>query len=162
LNITSFTGTVGGGQVSASGGVVYRPAVNFNLALTGRGIRLLYPQGVRTGLGMNLALIGNMDNALLNGSVRISQLSFAPDFDLMNFVGQFSGDTLPAPSQSFADNIRLDIGVAATNGINLVSRTLSLDGTANLHVQGTVADPVILGRVNLNGGDLIFQGNRYV
>ncbi|MBV9146274.1 MAG: translocation/assembly module TamB domain-containing protein, partial [Acidobacteria bacterium] len=162
LNITSFNGVVGGGQVSASGGVAYRPALNFNIALSGKGIRLLYPQGVRTGLGMNLALTGNLDNALLNGQVRVYQISFAPDFDLMTFVGQFSGDTLPAPSQGFTDNLKLDIAVAATNGISLVSRTLSLDGTANLQVQGTASDPVILGRVNLNGGDLIFQGNRYV
>ena len=162
LNITSFKGSVGGGEVTATGGVVYRPALNFNVALAGKGIRLLYPQGVRTGLGMNLALTGNLDSALLNGQVRIYQLSFAPDFDLMNFVGQFSGDTLPAPSQGFTDNLRLDIGVAATNGISLVSRTLSLDGSANLHVQGTASDPVILGRVVLSGGDLIFQGNRYV
>jgi translocation and assembly module TamB len=162
LNITSFKGTVGGGEVTATGGVVYRPALNFNVALAGKGIRLLYPQGVRTGLGMNLALTGDLDNALLAGQVRINQLSFAPDFDLMNFVGQFSGDTLPAPSQGFTDNLKLDVAVAATNGINLVSRTLSLDGSANLHVQGTAADPVILGRANLSGGDLIFQGNRYV
>jgi len=122
----------------------------------------LYPQGVRTGLGMNLALRGNLDSALLNGQVRINQLSFAPDFDLMTFVGQFSGDTVPAPSQGFADNLKLDLQVNATNGINLVSRTLSLDGTANLQVAGTAANPVILGRVVLSGGDLIFQGNRYV
>jgi translocation and assembly module TamB len=132
------------------------------VALTGRGIRLLYPDGVRTGLGMNLALSGNMDSALLNGQVRVNQLSFAPDFDLMTFLGQFSGDTVPAPSQGFADNLQLDVGVSANNDLNLVSRTLSLDGSANLHVQGTAADPVILGRVNLSGGDLIFQGNRYV
>ena len=162
LNISSFTGTVGGGQVTASGGVAYRPAINFDLALGGRGIRLLYPEGVRTGLGMNLALTGTTDSATLGGQVRITQLSFAPDFDLTSFLGQFSGDTVPAPSQGFTDNIKLDIGVVATNGIQLVSRTLSLDGTANLHVQGTAADPVILGRMNLNGGDLIFQGNRYV
>jgi translocation and assembly module TamB len=162
LNITSFKGTVGGGEVTASGGVVYRPALDFNVALTGRGIRLLYPQGVRTGLGMRLALTGNLDSALLNGQVRVNQLSFAPDFDLMTFVSQFSGDTVPAPSQGFADNLKLDLTVAATNGITLVSRTLSLDGTANLEVRGTAADPVILGRVNLSGGDLIMQGNRYV
>jgi translocation and assembly module TamB len=163
LNITSFTGTVGGGQVTATGGVVYRPSLNFNVALNGKGIRLLYPQGVRTGLGMNLALTGNMDSSYLSGQVRITQLSFARDFDLMNFIGQFSGDTLPSPSQpGFADNLKLDIGVVATNGISLVSRTLSLDGTANLQAQGTASDPVILGRVNLSGGDLIFQGNRYV
>ena len=162
LNVTSFKGNVGGGEVTASGAVVYRPALNFNLALAGRGVRLLYPQGVRTGLGMNLTLTGNLDSALLNGQVRVNQLSFAPDFDLMSFVGQFSGDTVPAPSQGFTDNLKLDIAVAATNGINLVSRTLSLDGTANLQVRGTASDPVILGRVNLSGGDLIFQGNRYI
>ncbi|PYX99624.1 MAG: hypothetical protein DMG63_08305 [Acidobacteria bacterium] len=162
LNITSFKGTVGGGEVTASGGVVYRPALNFNLALAGRGIRLLYPDGVRTGLGTNLALTGNLNSALLTGQVRINQLSFAPDFDLMDFIGQFSGDTVPAPSQGFADNVKLDLSVAATNGINLTSRTLSLDGTANLQVRGTAADPVILGRVNLSGGDLIFQNNRYI
>src|SRR5205085_10949901 len=100
--------------------------------------------------------------ALLNGQVRINQLSFSPDFDLMTFISQFSGDSVPAPSQGFADNLKLDLTVAATNGIQLVSRTLSLDGTANLEVRGTGANPVILGRVNLSGGDLIFQGNRYI
>jgi len=162
LNVASFKGEVGGGEVTASGGVVYRPTLAFNLALGGRGIRLLYPDGVRTGLGMNLALTGNLDSALLNGQVRITQLSFAPDFDLMSFVGQFSGDTVPAPSQGFADKMKLDLAVNATNGINLVSRTLSLNGAANLNVRGTAANPVVLGRVNLSGGDLIFQGNRYV
>ncbi|HVH85303.1 MAG TPA: translocation/assembly module TamB domain-containing protein, partial [Terriglobales bacterium] len=162
LNITSFKGTVGGGEVTASGGVVYRPALSFNLALAGRGIRLLYPDGVRTGLGMNVALTGNLDSALLNGQVRVNQLSFAPDFDLMSFASQFSGDTVPAPSQGFADKMKLELTVNATNGINLVSRTLSLNGAANLEVHGTAANPVILGRINLSGGDLIFQGNRYV
>lgn len=162
LNVTSFKGEVGGGQVTASGGVVYRPSLAFNLALAGRGIRLLYPQGVRTRLGMSMALTGNLDSALLNGDVRINQLSFAPDFDLMTFIGQFSGDTVPAPSQGFADKLKLNLAVNATNGISLVSRTLSLDGTANLEVNGTAANPVILGRVVLSGGDLIFQGNRYL
>jgi translocation and assembly module TamB len=162
LNISSFSGTVGGGQVTATGGVVYRPSMNFDLALSGKGIRLLYPQGVRTGVGMNLSLSGTPEAALLGGQVRIYQLSFAPDFDLTNFIGQFSGDTVPPPSQGFVNNLQLNLTVAATNGLNLVSRTLSLDGTANLQVNGTAAQPVILGRVNLNGGDLIFSGNRYI
>jgi translocation and assembly module TamB len=34
-------------------------------------------------------------------------------------------------------------------------------GSANLHVRGTATQPVILGRLNLTGGDLIFSGNRY-
>jgi len=31
-----------------------------------------------------------------------------------------------------------------------------------LQVRGTAAEPVILGRMNLNNGDLIFNGNRYL
>src|SRR5207248_8070115 len=94
--------------------------------------------------------------------VKIDQLSFTPDFDLMSFAGQFGGDTAPPPSQGFSQNLKLDIGVSSTGGINLVSRELSLQGAANLRVSGTAAEPVILGRMNINGGDLIFQGNRYI
>jgi translocation and assembly module TamB len=41
----------------------------------------------------------------------------------------------------------------------LTSRTLSLSGNANLQVRGNTAQPVLLGRLNLNSGDLIFSGN---
>lgn len=162
LNITKFTGTVGGGEVTASGGVAYRPNLNFDLALAGRGIRLLYPDSVRTRLGMNLTLTGSTEAAQLGGQVRITQLSFTPDFDLMDFIGQFSGDTVSAPSQGFMQNLELNLGVTATNGINLSSRQLSLQGSANLEVVGTAAQPVITGRTVLTGGDLIYRGNRYV
>jgi translocation and assembly module TamB len=162
LNVTEFTGTMGGGKVRASGGVVYRPAMQFDLGLSADGIRLLYPDGVRTALSSNLVLTGSTQAALLRGQVRIDQLSFLPDFDLMDFAGQFSGSSTPPPAQGFSQNLQLDIGVQSTSGINLVSRELSLQGAANLHVRGTAAEPVILGRVNLNSGDLIFRGNRYL
>ena len=44
----------------------------------------------------------------------------------------------------------------------MVSPTLSVQGNANLRVIGTAANPVIVGRTNLTGGDLIFLGNRYL
>ena len=50
----------------------------------------------------------------------------------------------------------------STNDVNLVSQTLSLNGSANLQVRGTAADPVILGRVNLTGGDVILNNDRFV
>jgi translocation and assembly module TamB len=52
--------------------------------------------------------------------------------------------------------------VISSSGINLVSRDLSLQGNAGLRIRGTAAEPVVLGRLNVNGGDLIFRGNRYV
>ncbi|HET7209361.1 MAG TPA: translocation/assembly module TamB domain-containing protein [Terriglobales bacterium] len=162
LEITQFTGMVGGGSVKASGGVVYRPGMQFDLALAGKGIRLLYPEGVRQGLDMNLTLTGSTDAAMLGGQIRIDQLSFTPDFDVTSLMGEFGGAATPPPTEGFSQNLQLNLAVQSTSGINLVSRTLSLQGNANLQIRGTAADPVVLGRLNLTGGDLIMMGNRYV
>ena len=76
-------------------------------------------------------------------------------------MSQFGGDDTPPPTQGFSQNLNLDVGIQTPGGLNLTSRTLSLAGSANLHLRGTAAQPVVLGRLNLSGGDLIFSGNRY-
>ena len=162
LDVTQFQGRVGGGNVTASGGVVYRPSLQFDLAMAAQGVRVLYAQSMRTTIGSTLALTGNYDDALLHGQVGIEQLSFAPDFDLAEFAGQFGGEETPPPTQGFTQNLRLQVEVQTPDGLNLTSRTLSLAGSANLRVQGTAAQPVILGRMNVSNGELIFSGNRYI
>jgi translocation and assembly module TamB len=162
LNITKFQGTVGGGTLTAQGGVVYRPGVQFNLGLAANGVRVLYPQGVRESVNANIRLAGTTDNAVLGGQVNLADLSFTPAFDLNSFIGQFSGGVSPPSTPGLAQNIQLNLGVSSENNINLVSRTLSVNGSANLRVRGTAAQPVILGRVNLSGGDIILNGDRFV
>lgn len=162
LDISRFQGTVGGGTVQARGGVSFRPAVGFDLALTGNDIRLLYPDGLRSAIETNMTLTGTPDAAYLRGQVNLEQLSFTPDFDLMGMMGQFGGTTSPPPSQGFTNNLELQLAVRSPQGINLSSRELTLQGGVNLNVRGTAAQPVILGRVNLTNGELLFRGNRYI
>ena len=162
LNITNFQGTVGGGTVTAQGGVAYRPAVQFDLGLSAKGVRALYPQGVRETVNADIRLAGSTDNAVLGGQVRLADLSFTPAFDLNSFVDQFSGGVSAPATPGLAQSIQLNLGVTSENNINLVSRTLSINGSANLRVRGTAAEPVILGRVNLDGGDIILNGDRFV
>jgi translocation and assembly module TamB len=162
INISKFQGTVSGGTLTAQGGVTYQPQVQFNLGLAAQGVRLLYPQGVRESIDANLRFAGTTDNALLGGSVNISDLSFTPAFDLNDFISQFSGGVAAPPSQGFTQNVQLNLAVRSTSDVNLVSRTLSVGGSANLQVRGTAANPVILGRVNLNSGDVILNGSRFV
>ncbi|HEY4053035.1 MAG TPA: translocation/assembly module TamB domain-containing protein [Terriglobales bacterium] len=162
LNITDFKGEVGGGTVTASGGVIYRPALRADLAMKAEGVRILYAQSVRATVNSDLALTGKSDNALLRGQVNVDQLSFTSNFDLVSFAGQFGGDTTPPPTAGISDNLHLDVAVETPGGLNLSSRDLSIAGNANLQVRGSAAEPVILGRVNLTDGDLIFYGNRYL
>jgi translocation and assembly module TamB len=162
INISKFQATVGGGTVTAQGGIAYRPGIQFDLGLAAQGIRILYPQGVRESVDANLRLAGTTDDARLGGSVDIADLSFTPAFDLNSFISQFSGSVEAPPSRGFSQNIQLNLAVRSTSNVNLVSRALSVNGTANLQVRGTAANPVILGRVNLNGGDIILNGDRFV
>ena len=163
LNVTNFEGTVGGGKITARGGVGYHPSLQFDLAVSGQGIRMLYPDGVRQGLSANLTLTGTPEQAALRGQVNVDQLSFAPDFDLSSIVASVEGEGVEEPpSRGFLSNLQLNVGVRSTQSVNAASRTVSVNGSANLRLTGTAAQPVVLGRINLTGGDLIFQGNRYV
>jgi len=161
LEIEQFQGNVSNGTLTARGGVIFRPSVQFNLALGANGIRMLYPEGIREGIDTNLTMTGSMQSAQLRGQVRLNELSFSPTFDLAEVLGEVSG-TSTAPPEGFARNLQLDVTVQSTNDLNASSSKLSLQGAANLRVRGTAAEPVVLGRVNLTGGELFFRGGRYI
>jgi len=161
IDIRQFTGDVGGGTVSASGGLIYRPSLHYNIALKGADLRVLYPDTVRTDFGLNLAMTGDTTSGLLAGQVNINSVSFTLDFDLTKFITQFGGVASPPPTQSFADDLKLSIAVRSTSELHVISPTVSIQGDANLRVVGTAANPVIVGRANLSGGDVIALGNRY-
>ena len=162
LEISSFQGETGGGTITATGAVVYRPSIQFQLGLQANNIRLRYPEGVRAILASNLALTGNPQESQLNGQVKIEHVSFTPDFDLSTFTSQFSGESSDSGSPgSFTQGMKLNIAVQSTSQMNLVSSQVSVRGDANLRVVGTAADPVILGRTNLTGGEFFLAGNRY-
>jgi translocation and assembly module TamB len=159
LNIENLSGQMSGGSFSVSGFAGYSPA-SFSLQVNGKSIRIRYPEGTRAQLDTNLTLIGTPASSVLNGRVTIDSLSFTPDFDLANFIGQFSSSTPSVPPQ-WEQNARLDIAVASSQELALSSSKLSLQGSADLRVAGTLANPVVLGRTILSGGELFFMGNRY-
>jgi translocation and assembly module TamB len=163
LDIRQFSGNISGGAFTATGGVTFRPSVQFNVAINGNGIRTLFPDGVREGTNTNLTFVGSPENAVLRGQVQLTEVSFSPTFDLGDVLGAAGGTTgSAAPPSKFAQNLHLDINVSSTNDLNLASSKLSLQGSASLRVRGTAAEPTVLGRVNLTGGELFFRGNRYL
>jgi len=162
INVTQFKGSIGGGTLTAQGGVILRPSIQFDLGLGAHDVRMLYPQGMRESIDANIRLSGSTTNALLGGYVNLTDLSFTNAFDLNSFIDQFASGVESPPSQGFSDNVALNLSVQSSSNVNLISRTLSVGGSANLQVRGTVAEPVILGRANLTGGDIILNGNRFV
>ena len=163
IEITNFEGAMGGGTITARGGVAYSPNVAFNLALAAKEIRIRYPEGLRTIVNSNLSVTGSTQAALVSGQVLIQHISFTPDFELSTFVGQFADSGTAAPSSSgFMQSVKLNVAVQSTSQMQLQSSQVSLSGNANLRIAGTAAMPVILGRANLTSGEMFLAGNRYV
>jgi len=161
VDIQSFSGEAGGGTLSASGFVAIQPAVQFNVSVAAKRVRLRYPVGTRTILDGNLVLIGSGHSAGLNGRVVVDRLSLTKDFDLSTFADQFTESSASSSGPSFAQNIKLNVSVNSASDMAVASSQLSLQGSANLTVQGTAAAPVIMGRTDITGGELFFNGNRY-
>ena len=161
LEVKSLSGQLGGGQLSAGGSITLRPELHFDLAMQGNSIRLRYPEGVRTVLDTNLAFTGTAAASALTGRVLISSLSFTPDFDLSQFMGQFSGTSASTTPGAFANNLKLQVAVQSSQNLSASSSQLNLTGTADLRLIGTAAEPVIIGRADLTSGELFFRSNRY-
>ncbi len=159
LTIEDLSGQMGGGTFSVSGFASYAP-VSFSLQVNGKSVRIRYPQGTRAQLDADLTFGGTPASSLLNGRVTIDQLSFTPDFDLANFVAQFNSSGVSVPSP-WEQNTRLNVAVASSDVLALSSSQLSLQGSADLRVAGTLSAPVVLGRSTLTGGSLIFMHNVY-
>jgi translocation and assembly module TamB len=161
LQVSKMAGQVGGGQVSLTGSIAYKPSLQFNLALQGKSVRLRYPEGLRSLLDANLAYSGNKEASTLNGRVLIDSLSFTPDFDLEKFGDQFSTATATLSQPGFADTVKLAIGVQSQESLNATSSQVSIAGGVAVQVGGTAANPVITGRTNLTSGELFYRNLRY-
>ena len=161
VTITQLTGESGGGQISARGTIGYRPQLQMNVALQAKNVRIRYQDAIRTVLGGDLNLVGTSQTANLNGRVLIDSLSFTQNFDLATLAGQVQSGPESTASEGMANKIKLDIGVQTARDLNLTSSAVSLQGQANLHVVGTAADPVIVGRTEFTAGDIFLMNKRY-
>jgi translocation and assembly module TamB len=160
LNIDRFQGRISNGAFSASGSITYRPSVQFNLIMAADGIRLAYPPTVRTGIDANLTLTGSLQSPALKGQVRVNELSFTQAFDIEDALNKLA--LTKQLRQRTTRNLNLDITVQSSNELNPTSRELTLSGAANLRVRGTITEPALLGSISLNGGELLFRGDRYI
>jgi translocation and assembly module TamB len=88
-------------------------------------------------------------------------MSFTQAFDLSSFADYFSQVSGGSPPSRFERGLQMRVAVQSAQTLNLTSSKISVGGSANLMVKGTLADPVVLGRVALTSGEVFFLGKRF-
>ena len=161
LQVQNLTGTTGGGQVSITGYVTYQQGIYSDLTATGTNIRIRYPTGISSMVNTKLRLQGAQNALLLSGNVLLTRFTINPNLDFASFAGPSNGVTPPPDPNAFANHVRLDIHVTSAPELDFQNSFAKLAGDVDLRVRGTVAQPTVLGHINVTEGSATFAGTKY-
>jgi translocation and assembly module TamB len=162
--IQELKAQTGGGDLSLSGFVGFGgPEMIYRLQATATRVRVRYPEGVSTTLNANLNFTGTSTNSLLAGGVTIMRVGFTPRTDLGGLLAESAKPvTTPRIPSPFLRGIQFDIRLETAPNVQFqTSLTRDIQAETDLRVRGTVASPVVLGRVSITHGEIQFFGNRY-
>jgi translocation and assembly module TamB len=161
LEVKSLTAMSGGGLLSVTGYLAYQHGIYADLSVTGKGIRIRYPQGVSSLADATLRLQGSQTNLLLSGDVLITRFSVSPELDIAALAAQAGAIQTFAPPDAPSNHIRLDVHVVSSPQLNFQNAYAKLAGDVDLRLRGTVASPSLLGRVSITEGSATIAGTRY-
>jgi len=173
VEIDSLKATVGGGTLSAGGSVVVEglELKRVSLKLQGTDVSIRYFEGVTVDGDLELGLTGDLERMLLQGNVTVNRALYYKDFDFARTIVERlleSRGLIPEVAASWQDRVNLDVDLVtgdpqgAPETLSVKNNIADVTGSAEIHLTGTLAKPVILGLVTIDeGGKVRFQDNDY-
>jgi translocation and assembly module TamB len=155
--IASFTGEIGGGSVSLTGGAVlagFRPD-RWRLQARMNGVRVDYPQDFRTTADGELTLQGSRRLQVLSGMVNVRRGEMLVEADLFDLVERFLTEFAGGGGISGGSDVpptQLDIRAIANDSLAISNKSLDLVAGADLRISGSLEDPILGGRVTISRG----------
>jgi translocation and assembly module TamB len=162
--VQSLRGTSGGGSVTVQGYMSFGGTPVFEISAKVDQVRLQYPTNFISQLTGTLRLAGTPENSRVEGELVIRQLYPTPDFSvvgLMSTVGASTGATAIGVTSPVASKIRLNVQVLSAPTVHLEAQDLRMVADVDLHLQGTLANPVVVGAIHVLNGETVLRGNRY-
>ncbi len=169
IRVDDLVAKLGGGDVQFGGRIGITGFAPGELALTARGtdMHLRYPEGFTSIIDADLSLHGRVDAAVLGGTVTVHDALLARRLDPNSLVslsgsGSGPGGEAGAPPAAPTVPLRFDITIDAPRSLRVQNNLVRIVASANLTLQGTYDRPQLFGTAQVDRGDFIFEGNRYV
>ncbi|MEA2235288.1 MAG: translocation and assembly module TamB [Thermoanaerobaculia bacterium] len=167
IDIDSIRLRLGGGQIVLGGSVALEGMAPKSVRITMQGteVAIRYFEGLTLEANFALLLSGDLDRAILTGDVTVNRALYFRDIDvasaLLNAVLARRSVT-PVVSASWQEHVGLHIHLISENTLAIRNNIADITGGADIEVNGTLGNPVILGLVTLNeGGKIRFQDIDY-
>ena len=161
--ISRLTATSGGGTVQFSGVTSYRDSeFEYRLQASANDVRLNYPPSVTSVIDGEFAWAGAGGRSILNGNIVITRMSTASDLSFADLFSslQVSGSSFgPSP---LLEGLQLNVHVGAVQQLP-IETTLVRDVQADFDLDfvGTLANPSLVGAIQIVQGELRMLGTHY-
>jgi outer membrane protein assembly complex protein YaeT len=167
IDIDSIRLRLGGGQIVLGGSVALDGMTPKSVRITMQGteVAIRYFEGLTLEANFTLLLSGDLERSILTGDVTVNRALYFKDTDigsaLLNAVLARRSVT-PVVSASWQDKVGLRVHLTSDNTLAIRNNIADVTGSADIEVNGTLANPAILGLVTLNeGGKVRFQDIDY-
>jgi translocation and assembly module TamB len=150
-----------GGRVGMDGYTIGQLGVS----VTGENMDLRYPEGFRTQVDAQLDLVGTMAAPMVRGTVTVKNAFYNKRLDLIpGLTDLFGGRAAPASAASATSGlpVRFDVRIQAPSSVRIENNLLHLVVSADLALRGTLDRPVLDGRLQVDRGEAILEGKRYL
>ncbi len=165
IRVDDVKGRLGGGNVVFGGRIGLNAFALGEIGLTAVGERMSvrYPEGFRSIIDADLALHGTMSALVLDGSVVVRDSLWSrriePSPDLFSLAsGSASSLSAAAPTLP----LRFDLGITAQSSLRIKNNLANMTASADFRLQGTYDHPLLFGRAEIERGDVVVEGNRFV
>ena len=175
LRLDDVAATMGGGRVQFGGRVGfdgYLPG-ELNVTVRGEGMRMRYPEGIRSTVDGDLSVRGNVKAPIVGGTVTVKDAHLEPagqsDRRPVRFrrrsrigrpIGRRAGGG-PARGDA-AVPLRFDIEVHVPSTLRIENNLARLVASADLQLRGTYDRPLLFGRAEVDRGEVTFEARRYL
>lgn len=161
-------GRNGGGEIAFGGriGLESFTLGRMDVTARGTGLDLRFPEGFRSTVDADVSLTGDRDDATLAGRITVRQARYTRRLQSnAGLLGFATGDSGGASFGTVATPTELPLSF----NVELVGQRLLViddsDATIvvspDLRLTGTIDQPVVGGRVDIDRGETEFLGNRY-
>ncbi|HEV2112626.1 MAG TPA: translocation/assembly module TamB domain-containing protein, partial [Terriglobales bacterium] len=91
----------------------------------------------------------------------VTRFGVSPQFDFAQYLAARAEPAALKPPDSVLNHIHLDVHLVTSPELQVQMSLARIAGNADLRLRGTVAKPVVLGRVNIVEGEVSFSGTKY-
>jgi translocation and assembly module TamB len=168
MQIERLEGTLGGGQISATGGAQLAglSISQFLLNVRGQKITVNYPEDFHSTVNLDLELRGSLEaqgRQFIRGNVEVIRTEYTKDINLAELINQRGPGSIEEGGEfKFAETANFDkLRVEGRNALVMRNNLGNLVGSISLQLDGPVKSPIIEGRITATRGTLNFRNNPY-